>query len=394
MTKKDLRDAVIVSTARTPVGKFRGALATISAPDLAAFSIKEAVRRSGVASETIDEVIIGNVYNTEWANISRVSVHQAGLPLCVPAFAINRVCSSSLNALAVASVMIKTGNYDTVVTGGVESYSQQPHNIRRPGTAYPETLEVVIVQSTGPALGKTTMITTAENLAKKYGLTRKECDEFSVLSHQKAANAWNNGWFDEQVVPFSVPQRKGPDIVFKVDECVRFDMTYEMAAKLKPVIDPYGIVTAANSSPRNDASAAVVVMSREKAHSLGIKPLAVVREFAAAGCDPHIMGIGPVYSTRKLFEKTGYTIKDFDLIELNEAFAAQSIPCIRELNIDMDKLNVEGGAIAIGHPNGASGSILTARMVYALKRRNLERGLISFCCAGGQGFSLIIENED
>jgi len=289
--------------------------------------------------------------------------------------------------------MIQTGNYDIAVVGGVESYSQQPHNIRRPDKAYPETLEVVIVASTGPALGKTNMIQTAENLAKKYQLTRKELDEFSVLSHQKAANAWNNGWFDDQVVPFPVHQRKGPDIEFKVDECVRFDMTYEMAAKLKPVM-PDGVVTAANSSPRNDASSALVVMSREKADSLGIKPLARVKEFASAGCDPFIMGIGPVYSTRKLMERTGLKIDDFDLIELNEAFASQSIPCIRELNINMDKLNVEGGAIAIGHPNGASGGMLTARMIYALKRRNLELGLISFCCAGGQGFSLILENED
>ncbi len=393
MSKKNPRDAVIVSVARTPVAKYRGALSSVSAPDLAAFSIKEAVKRSQVNPEEIDEVIIGNVYNTEWANIARVAIHQAGLPLSVPAFHINRVCSSSLNALAFAKAIICAGDCDVIVAGGVESYSQQPIYIHRPERAYPDTLNFVTVASTGPALGKTNMIQTAENLAKKYSLTREECDRFSVESHKKAAYAWNNGLFKDQVVPYTIKQRKGTDVVFEVDECVRFDMTYEAAAKLQPVL-PDGIVTAANASPRNDGSAAVVVMSREKAEAIGIRPLAKVCEYAVAGCDPFIMGIGPVYSTRKLMDRFGYKIDDFDLIELNEAFAAQSIPCIRELNINTDKLNVEGGAIAIGHPNGASGSILTARMVYALKHRNLELGLISFCCAGGQGFSLVLENED
>jgi acetyl-CoA C-acetyltransferase len=236
------------------------------------------------------------------------------------------------------------------------------------------------------------MIETAENLAKKFNISRESCDTFALKSHKNAAASWAAGYFNDQVIPVSIPQKKGDPIMVKTDECVRSDTSLENLAKLKPIIG--GVVTAGNASPMNDGASAVLVMSREKAKATGLRPLAVVRQFASAGCDPNIMGIGPVYSTRKLMAKTGLALKDFDYIELNEAFAAQSLSVIQELDLDPEKVNVEGGAIAIGHPNGASGGVLIARMIGVLRHRKARRGLITFCCGGGQGFSLILERDE
>jgi len=282
---------------------------------------------------------------------------------------------------------------DVVMACGVESYSQMPFYIKRPGSPYPSALEFTDYKTSIEGYGgNTPMINTAENLASKYGITREECDVFAMSSHHKAAKAWAAGHFDDQVVPVAVPQKKGAPNIVKMDACVRPDCTMEALSVLKPVMKADGVVTAGNASPQNDGASAILLMSKEKARDLGLEPLAIIREYCSAGCEPTIMGIGPVYSTRKLMERTGYKINDFDLVELNEAFAAQSLPCIRELGIRPERVNVEGGAIAIGHPNGASGGMLVARIVYALRRRNLHRGLVSFCCGGGQGFSLIIEN--
>ena len=388
-----MKEVVIVSAVRTPMTKFRGEFADLSAPLLGSYPLKAAVERVGLPPEKVDEVIFGNLFGSDWANPARQCVFLAGFPDSVPALTVDRQCSSSLNALALAASMIQTGMTDIVAAGGVESYSQQPFYVEKPSVAYPMALRFTEYKTSIKG-DHMPMILTAEKLAEQYGITREECDAFAVESHQKAAAAWANGYFDEQVVPVTVPQRKGEPLVVSRDTGVRADISMESLGRLRPVMKADGVVTAGNASPMNDGASALLIMRREKAEELGLAPLAVVKEYASAGCDPTIMGIGPVYSTRKLMERFGYTLDDFDLIELNEAFAAQSLACVKEMGLDMAKVNVEGGAIAIGHPNGASGGMLAARMAYALRRRGLKRGLVTFCCGGGQGFSLVLENPD
>jgi len=391
-----MKEAVIVSVARTPVAKFRGDFAALSVPDLGALAIKAAVEKAAIAPETVDEVIFANLFGSDWGNAARLCWLAAGYPDSVAAVTVDRQCSSSVNAVGLAASMIQSGMADTILAGGVESYSQQPYYIRRPATPYPADLEFTgfKVSIPGGPGDNIPMILTAENLALQYGISRGECDRFALESHEKAARAWAENRFAEQVFPVSVPRKKGAPLIVDTDACVRADSSLEALGRLHPVLKRDGVVTAGNASPQNDGAAAVLVMSREKADSFNLKPLAVIREYAAAGCDPARMGIGPVYSTRKLMERFGYTLNDFDLVELNEAFAAQSIACIKELGLDTARVNVDGGAIAIGHPNAASGGILTARLIYALKRHNRKRGLVSFCCGGGQGFSLVLENPD
>jgi acetyl-CoA C-acetyltransferase len=387
-----MQDAVIVGALRTPLGKFRGSLASLEVPDLAAIPLKAVVEKAGLEPGQIDEVVMGNLFGSDWGNPARAAVLRAGFPFSVPAITIDRQCSSALNALAIAAALIQSGSCDTVIAAGVESYSQQPFYVKRPETAYPGALQVLEYKSSHPSVGNPSMIETAENLAKKFNVGREACDQFAFKSHKNAAAAWAAGYFDDQVVPVTIPQRKGEPVTVKMDECVRPDTSLESLAKLKPVMG--GVVTAGNASPMNDGAAAVLVMSREKAKEAGLRPMAVVGQFISAGCDPNIMGIGPVYSTRKLMAKTGLALNDFDYIELNEAFAAQSLSVIQELGLDPERVNVEGGAIAIGHPNGASGGVLIARMIGVLRRRKAKRGLITFCCGGGQGFSLTLERDE
>ena len=388
-----LTDAVIVEVARTPVGKFRQALASYAPTTLAAMTMKKVIEKAGIDPEVIDDVIYANLFNYNYGNLARIALLEAGLPVSVPGVTINRQCASSLNAVALAATMIMTGSADIVIAGGVESYSKQPFMIKKTDTAYPMSLEIEPLKASSDVVGDPPMIITAENLAKKYGITREECDEFAVNSHKKAAAAWDRGFFNEEVFSIEIPQKKGNPIIFDRDECVRGDSSVEALGKLRPVMVKDGVVTAGNSSPMNDGASAVLLMSREKAEEYGLKPLARVTAFAAAGCDPNIMGIGPVHATRKLMQRTGLTLNDFDFIELNEAFASQSIACIKELGLDPNKVNPNGGAIAIGHPNAASGGILTARTVRHLEEANLKRALISFCIGGGQGFSCVLERD-
>ena len=388
-----LTEAVIVEVARTPIGKFRQSLASFEPSTLAALSMKKVIEKAGIDPSIIDDVIYANLFNYNYGNMARIAMLEAGLPVSVPAITINRQCASSINAVALAATMIMTGSADVVMAGGCESYSKQPIMIKKPEAAYPMTLDIAHLKISDDTIGDPPMIITAENLAVKYGITREECDEFAVDSHKKAAAAWDRGFFDEEVFPIEIPQRKGNPIIFNKDECVRGDISIEAMSRLKPVMIKDGVVTAGNASPMNDGASAVLLMSREKADQLGLTPLAKVTAFAAAGCDPHIMGIGPVFSTRKLMQKTGFTIDDFDFIELNEAFASQSIACIKELNIDPEKVNPNGGAIAIGHPNAASGGVLTARTVRHMVEADYKRALISFCVGGGQGFSCILERD-
>ena len=385
------REAVIVSAVRTPVGRCRGALAAVGAPELGALVIAEAVRRAGLQGEEVEEVIFGNLGNNDSANLARVVTLQAGLPFTVPAITIDRQCSSGLNAIAIGALMIEAGEADIVVAGGTESDSNRPHLMEKARVAYQVAPPQWLVRRTAPGALNVSMGTTAENLGRKYHITREECDAFALESHRKAAAAQAAGRFDEQMIPVTVPGKRGKTTVVDRDECVRPESTMETLGSLPTAFEPDGVCTAGNSSPMSDGAGAVVLMDRETAEKKGLEPLAVLRGFAVTGCDPSIMGIGPVEAIRKVLRKTGLTLEEMDLIELNEAFATQSIACIRELGLDMDKVNVNGGALALGHPLAGTGAILTAKLLYELKRRRARYGLVAFCMAGGQGGAAVFE---
>ena len=385
------REAVIVSAVRTPVGRCRGALAAVGAPELGALVIAEAVRRAGLQGEEVEEVIFGNLGNNDSANLARVVTLQAGLPFTVPAITIDRQCSSGLNAIAIGALMIEAGEADIVVAGGTESDSNRPHLMEKARVADQVAPPQWLVRRTAPGALNVSMGTTAENLGRKYHITREECDAFALESHRKAAAAQAAGRFDEQMIPVTVPGKRGKTTVVDRDECVRPESTMETLGSLPTAFEPDGVCTAGNSSPMSDGAGAVVLMDRETAEKKGLEPLAVFRGFAVTGCDPSIMGIGPVEAIRKVLRKTGLTLEEMDLIELNEAFATQSIACIRELGLDMDKVNVNGGALALGHPLAGTGAILTAKLLYELKRRRARYGLVAFCMAGGQGGAAVFE---
>jgi len=383
------RNVVIVSAARTPIGSFMGSFSGLKAQTLGATAIKEAVKRSGIDSSIIDEVIIGNIVGTDpKGNPAREALLEAELPISVPAFTVNKNCASGLKSVSLASSLIKSGDYDIILAGGMENMSRIPYLLRnarqgfRMGDQKIEDLLTQLLDGMG---------STAERLAEKYNISRAEQDQFAYSSQQKARIAQESGYFNDEIVPVELAGRKEINIISK-DEGVKPDTTLEGLSKLKPVFKEGGTVTAGNSSTINDAGAALLLMSENKAKELGLKPLARVLGWASAGCAPDIMGIGPVPATQLLMKKTGMKLSDFDLIELNEAFAAQSIAVIKELNLDIDKVNVNGGAISLGHPTGATGAILTAKIIYAMKRRNAETGLITLCIGGGQGMSLALEN--
>ena len=385
------REAVIVSAVRTPVGRCRGALAAVGAPELGALVIAEAVRRAGLQGEEVEEVIFGNLGNNDSANLARVVTLQAGLPFTVPAITIDRQCSSGLNAIAIGALMIEAGEADILVAGGTESDSNRPHLMEKARVAYQVAPPQWLVRRTAPGALNVSMGTTAENLGRKYHITREECDAFALESNRKAAAAQAAGRFDAQMIPVTVPGKRGKTTVVDRDECVRPESTMETLGRLPTAFEPDGVCTAGNSSPMSDGAGAVVLMDRETAEKKGLEPLAVFRGFAVTGCDPSIMGIGPVEAIRKVLRKTGLTLEEMDLIELNEAFATQSIACIRELGLDMDKVNVNGGALALGHPLAGTGAILTAKLLYELKRRRARYGLVAFCMAGGQGGAAVFE---
>lgn len=387
------RDAVIVSAVRTAIGKQGGALASLPAHLYGGEVIKEAIKRVNLNPEMIDDVILGNVLSGG-GNIARLTALQGGLSVNIPGLTIDRQCGSGINAAALAAQAIQSGAGDIYVAGGIESMSRAPYQYERPEQAYssipPRYRKTLLAPE---EIGNPGMGTTAENLAKKYDITRKEQDEYSLRSQLRMATAINEGRFDEQIVPISIPVRKGEPILFNKDEHPRPNTTLAALAKLSPAFQRDGTVTAGSSSGLNDAASAMVIMSREKADELGIQPLATIKGLTVAGVDPNIMGIGPVPATKKLLEKLNLSLSDMDIIELNEAFAAQVIACDRELGIDPEKLNVNGGAIAHGHPLGATGAILITKAVYELKRSAGKFALITACIGGGQGISLVIERE-
>jgi acetyl-CoA C-acetyltransferase len=387
-----MREAVIVGAARTPVGRAGGTLAPVAAHKLGAEAVKEAVKRSGINGNDIDEVIFGNLFANEYANIARVVALEAGLSYTIPAFTIDRQCASSLSALVQAAAMIVSGQADTVLAGGVESDSRRTYVMEKPTQAYqfmpPKWAEL---QTAALKEDSVSMVQTAENVGLEFSISREDCDIFAAESHRKAIEAWDKGYFNSQIVPIEVDLGKGKTVMVNKDECMRPGTTPDVLAKLRPVLKDGAIVTAGNSSPMNDGAGALVVMEKKKAESGGFKILGKFIAGAAAGLDPKIMGYGPVLATKKLLEKTGKNISDIDLFEMNEAFATQSLACIRGLNMDVSKLNVNGGAIALGHPLAGTGAILVTKLLYELERRNVHSGIVTFCVGGGQGVSVLIE---
>ncbi|PLT35566.1 thiolase family protein [Bacillus sp. V5-8f] len=387
------RDAVIVSAVRTAIGRQGSALAGIPAHVFGAETIKEAVKRAKIDPESIDDVIFGNVLSGG-GNIARLTALQTGLSINIPGLTVDRQCGSGLNAINLAAQAIKAGDGDIYVVGGTESMSRAPYLMDRPEKAYNSAPPSFRKSQLSPKeIGDPPMGITAENLVEKYSISREEQDEFALKSQHNMARAMEEGRFDEQIVPISIPVRKGDPIVFKADEHPRPQTTIEALSKLQPAFLKGGTVTAGNSSGLNDAASALVIMSREKAEELGLTPLATVRSYAVSGVDPNIMGIGPVPATRKVLEKAGLTMADIDVIEINEAFAGQVLACNRELEMDLDKVNVNGGAIAHGHPLGATGAILATKAVYEMKRSGGKYSLITACIGGGQGIATILERE-
>ena len=391
-----MREVVIVSAARTPIGSFGGSLKGVPTRKLGAIAIKGAVERAGIKPEMVDEVIMGAVLQGALGqNVARQMTLDAGLPIETPAMTINKVCGSGLRAVELAAQIIKAGDAEIVVAGGAENMSATAYAMpaARWGARMNNTQMVDMMVNDGlwDAFNGYHMGITAENVAEQWGITREELDEFSVISQNRAEAAIKAGKFKDEIVPVEIPQKKGDPIIFDTDEFPKFGTTMEKVAKLKPAFKKDGIVTAANASGINDAGAAVVVMSKEKADELGIKPLCTIKSYASAGVDPSIMGVGPIPASQKALAKAGLTIEDIDLVEANEAFAAQSLAVRKELNLDPEKTNVNGGAIAIGHPIGASGCRILITLIYEMMKRDSKYGLATLCIGGGMGTALIVE---
>ena len=391
-----MRDVVIVSAARTPIGSFGGALKSVPTRTLGAIAVKEAIKRAGIKAEDIDEVVLGCVLQGALGqNVARQIAMDAGIPKEVPAMTLNKVCGSGLRAISLAAQMIKAGDADIVVAGGAENMSMAAYAVpsARWGARMNNTKMVDMMVNDGlwDAFNDYHMGITAENVAEQWGLTREDLDAFSVASQEKAEAAIKAGKFKDEIVPVEIPQRKGDPIIFDTDEHPKFGSTMEKVGKLKPAFKKDGIVTAANASGINDAGAAVIVMSKEKADELGLTPMCTIKSYASAGVDPSIMGIGPVPSSQKALEKAGLTIDDIDLIEANEAFAAQSLAVGKDLGIDPAKLNVNGGAIALGHPIGASGCRILITLIHEMDKRDAKTGLATLCIGGGQGTAIVVE---
>ena len=391
-----MREVVIASAVRTAIGKFGGSLLPLSAPELGAIVIKEALKRANVPGEKVDEVIFGNVLQAGLGqNPARQASIKAGLPIEVPAFTVNKVCGSGLKCVELAAQSILAGDNDIVVAGGMESMSNAPFvtsGKARWGLRMGDSklVDVMIKDGLWDAFNNYHMGITSENVAEKFGVTREDQDEVSARSQQRAIAAIKSGAFKDEIVPVTIKTKKG-ETVFDTDEFPREGTTTEILAKLRPAFKQGGTVTAGNASGLNDAAAALVIMSAEKAQELGIKPMAKILSYASAGVDPAIMGIGPIPASRKALSKAGLEVNDLDLIEANEAFAAQFVEVGRELNFDPDKVNVNGGAIALGHPIGASGARILVTLLYALKNRDKKLGLATLCIGGGMGTSAVVE---
>ena len=389
------REVYIIDAKRTAVGSFNGSLANIPAHDLGAALFKNLVSNNKIDPSLISEVIMGQVLTAaQGQNPARQAVINAGLPNNIPAITINQVCGSGLRAVAMASQAILAGDAEIIIAGGQENMSLSPHSIHmRNGHKFGDVklIDTMMMDGLSDAFGKYPMGTTAENLAKKYNISRQEQDEFACLSQNKAEKAQKNNRFAEEIMPITLHKREG-EVIFDKDEFIRLGANLESLAKLRPAFDKEGSVTAGNSSGINDGAAAILLMEKKTAEKLGLRPMAKIVSYAHAGVDPSIMGIGPVYAARKALDKAGWAIGDLDLIEANEAFAAQAISVNRKLGWDVNKINVNGGAIAIGHPIGASGARILVTLLHEMQKRNdAKKGLATLCIGGGMGVTVCIE---
>ncbi|SEC76963.1 acetyl-CoA C-acetyltransferase [Paenibacillus sp. GP183] len=391
-------EAVIVSAVRTAVGNFMGALSGVNAPELGSIVIREALKRAKVKDDQVNEVIMGNVLQAGLGqNPARQAWLKAGFNEFVPAMTINKVCGSGLKAVMLAAQAVRLGDADIVVAGGMENMSQAPYLLQgaraglRMGVA--PMVDSMIRDGLWCAMCDIHMGITAENVAERYGITRAKQDEFAAWSQDKAQQALNSGRFGDEIVPVSIPQRKGEPLLIAQDESPRVGTTVEILGKLRPAFKQDGTVTAGNASGINDGSAALVVMSAERAVELGLKPLARIRGYASSALEPSLMGLGPIEAARLLFKKTGVSLGDIDLFEMNEAFAAQSLAVGHDLGIPSEKLNVNGGAIALGHPIGASGARILVTLLHELEKRDGKLGLAALCIGGGQGVAMLVERD-
>ncbi len=397
------REVVIVGAVRTPVGRYAGALKSVRPDDLAALVVGEVLRRTHVAPDLVEDVVLGctNQAGEDNRNVARMAVLLAGLPQSIAGQTVNRLCGSGLQAINSAAQAILCGAGDVFIAGGVESMSRAPFVMLKPEEAFPRGN----LQLEGTTLGwrlvnpklreiAVSLGETAELVAERYGVSREEQDRFALESQRRAAAAIAEGRFRDEIVPVPVPQRRGEPALFDTDEHPRPDTSLEQLAKLPPAFRKDGTVTAGNSSGLNDGAAALLLMTRERATALGLRPLARYVQSAVVGVDPMYMGIGPIPATRRLLERTGLSVRDLDLVELNEAFAAQSIPCIRELDLDPAKVNVNGGAIALGHPLGCTGARLATTLLYEMQRRRARFGLVTMCIGVGQGIATLFERVE
>jgi acetyl-CoA C-acetyltransferase len=390
-----MKEVVIASAARTPIGSFGGSLSGVSAAELGAIAAKEAMKRAGIAPDMIDQTILGCVLQSGLGQgVARQVAVNAGIPVEKPAVTINMICGSGLRSVEMAAQAIMSGESEVVLAGGTENMSQAPYILKKARTGYrmghDQIMDSMIYDSLWDIFNDYHMGITAENLAEKYNISREAQDCFAAASQNKTEEAMKEGRFKEEIVPVVISSKKG-DLVVEKDEFPRAGVTAESLSKLKPAFKKDGSVTAGNASGINDGAAVLVVMSADKAKELGIKPLAKIVSFASAGVDPSIMGIGPVPATKKALERAKLEVKDIDLIEANEAFAAQALSVAKELNFDMEKVNVNGGAISIGHPVGASGARILTTLLYEMQRRDSKYGLATLCIGGGMGTALIVE---
>ena len=394
-----MREVVIASAARTAIGSFGGTLRDVSAVELGGLVIKEVLDRAKIRPEKTDEVIMGNVLQTGLGqNPARQAAMRAEISQYIPATTVNKVCGSGMKAVIMAAQSIKSGDADIIVAGGMENMSEAPFVLPHSRWGYKmghdQVIDVMIQDGLWCSFGDTHMGITAENVAEKFGISRQDQDEFAATSQQKAEAAITSGRLKDEIIPVEVPQRRGDPIIFDTDEFPRFGTTVEKLGKLRPAFRKDGTATAGNSSGVNDGAAALLIMSAEKAFKMGIRPMAKIVGYDYQGCEPELMGTGPIYAVRSAINKVREILeKDIDLVELNEAFAAQSIACLKDLNLDPEIVNVNGGAIALGHPIGCSGARILTTLIYEMEKRDAKVGLASLCIGGGMGIATIVERE-
>lgn len=391
-----MRKAVIVSAARTPIGSFGGAFASLSAVDLGVIAAKEAIKRAGIEPSMVEEVYLGNILGAGLGqNVARQVSLGAGIPIETPALTINMVCGSGLRAVSMAAQFVESGQCDIILCGGTESMTDTPYLLPKARWGHRmgdgKVVDYMVHDGLWDIYNDYHMGMTAENVAEQYGITREEQDEFAAQSQNRAEEAQKLGKFADEIVPVIIPQKKGDPVVIDTDEYPRHGSTVEKMSKLKPAFKKDGTVTAGNASGINDGAAALIVMSKDKADELGLKYLCEIAGYGSAGVDPKVMGLGPVPATKKALANAGWTIDDLDLIEANEAFAAQALAVIRDLGLNPEITNVNGGAIALGHPIGASGARILVTLLYEMEKRDAKRGLATLCIGGGMGTSLLVQ---